>query len=422
MKIALVVGHNSKQSGARAKAPLSTSEFDYYNRIADKMVALAGGSVRCKKFNRVVSGGYSAEIRKVYAEVDAYDPDISIELHFNAAGPRATGTETLSSGSSGSLALSNALQEAQLAALHLRNRGVKVKARSDHGGLSLHVGRAPAALVEPFFGSNTGDCRAADRLGIQGMAEMLMDGIRRYRRMDEVSDPVAESVTDYSGAFLADVTLKHRNLSKKQFFRRNKAAIKEIVKNVNKTLRALAHGEPINKLTNIDAFAIMYAEIGLKNGKVDVMHVHRGGEQGLLPLPANLEYWNGPGTASLGRMSPDRNVKEFLLYLGNLKNKDIGSDFSGGALYRDLFTQPGVESSAGKQMAILAAAVHGYFHVGNYALGLPFAEISKRVVDAASDHGHLIELLGELGYKHATGDTAIIVNRIANLREGMSYA
>ena len=418
MKVAIVVGHNLKQPGARAKAPLSINEFAYYNRIADKMVALSGGGVRCKKFNRVKSGGYSAEIRKVYAAVDAYDPDISIELHFNAAGASATGTETLSSGSSGSLALSNALQEAQLAALNLRNRGVKVKARGDRGGLSLHIGRAPAALVEPFFGSNTGDCRAAHTLGIEGMAKMFLEGIKRYRGVDEVSEPVA--LTN-SGSFLADATLKHKNLTKKQFFQRNKAVIKEIVKNVNKTLEAQSHGEPINKLTNIDAFAIMNAEMGLKNGKADASHVHSEGEKGLLPLPSNLEYWNGPGSASLGNISPDRNVKEFLLYLGNLKNKDVGKDFSGGALYRDLFTQPGVENSSRKQMAILAAAIHGYFYAGNYALGLPFGEISKRVVDAASDHTHLIELLGELGYKHAIGNADIIVNRIANLKEGMAF-
>ena len=422
MKVAVVVGHNSKAPGASAKSPLSISEFKYYNKIADKMVSLSGGGITCKRFNRVKTGGYGSEIRKVYAQVDAYNPDISIELHFNAAGPTATGTETLSSGSSGSLALSKALQDAQLKHLGLTNRGVKVKSRGDRGGLSLHIGRAPAALIEPFFGSNTKDCKAAHALGIEGMAKMLLEGIRAYAGLEEVAAPVAESVTS-SGAFLADAKLKHSGLSKKQFFAQNKAAIKAIVKGVNKTLEAQAHGEPINDLTNIDAFAIMNAEMGLKsNGKVDANHVHSEGEKGLLPLPSNLEFWNGPGSAGLRNIGIDRNVKEFLLYLGNLKNKDIGKDFSGGDLYRDLFTQKGIENSPKKQMAILAAAIHGYFYAGNYTLGLPFGEISKRIVDAGTDHSHLLELLTELGYKHATHRPEIIVNRITNLKEGMGFA
>jgi len=418
MKIAIVVGHNSKAQGANSKAPLSISEFKYCNKIADKMVALATGPLRAKKFNRVKTTGYSREIDTVYALVDDYAPDISIELHFNSAGPSASGTETLSSGSTASLALANSVQASMLEALGLSNRGIKVKSRSERGGRSLHAGRAPAILIEPFFGSSTKDCKAADKIGIEGMAKMLLDGVKAYAGLEIIADP--EETTTDTGAFLADVDLVHSNLTKKQFFTKNATGLKEIVAAINKKLEAEAHGEAINPLTMTDTIAIMNAEMGLKsNGKVNAHHVHSEGEKGLLPLPSNLGFWNGPQSANLKKLTLERNVKEFLLYLGNLKNKDIGRDFTGGALYRDLFTQKGIAGNDLKQMAILAAVVHGYFYAGNYNLGLPYGEISHKVIGAAKDHQQLIDFLAELGYKHASNKPEIIANRVQNLLDGI---
>lgn len=422
MKIAIVVGHNAVAKGARAKAPLSMQEFDYNNEIADAMVQLVRRPLRAKKFNRIRAPSYSREIDAVYAEVDRYGADISIELHFNAGPPTATGTETFSSGSTGSLALAQHVQGAMLSDLALRDRGVKILSRSDRGGRSLHAGLAPAILVEPFFGSSTRDCRAADSLGAEGMARMYLDGIRGYADLPEVSG-LAEAGDARAAAFLVDVDIVHSNLTRQAFFSRNRAAFKAIIGAINDKLEAEEHGEQINALTLEDAYALMSAQVGTRGSKVDARFAHDTGNRGLLPLPPNLGFWNGPSSLNLGAsITPERNVKEYLLYLANLKNKDIGRDFWGGSLYRDLFTQEVVAGNRRKQTALLAAIVHGYFDTGNYHLGLPYGELSRRVVAADKDSAPLLELLDELGYQDLIRDPAVVDERIAQLKSGLALS
>ena len=56
------------------------------------------------------------------------------------------------------------LQSSMVVSLELRNRGLVKRGRHERGGLSLWAGRAPAALIEPYFGSNSKDCAAADMI------------------------------------------------------------------------------------------------------------------------------------------------------------------------------------------------------------------------------------------------------------------
>ena len=159
MKIALVVGHNERAQGA-IRAADRRSEFDWNGDLAEMIHELAPDDTRI--FWRTPQGGYTQEIRRVYAAVDAWGADCSLELHFNAATPAATGCETLSSGTRGSLALARLVQEFTLAAMPMRDRGVKIRRQHERGGLSLWAGRAPAIMTEPYFGSNRGDCAIAD--------------------------------------------------------------------------------------------------------------------------------------------------------------------------------------------------------------------------------------------------------------------
>jgi N-acetylmuramoyl-L-alanine amidase len=419
MKVGIVVGHNAVAKGARARAPLSVDEFSWNDLIADEMVRLARPPLTVKKFHRQHLGSYSREIDEVYGRVDEFGADATVELHFNAATPAATGTETLSSGSSGSMALAQSMQDAMLAALGRRDRGVKLKSRTDRGGRSLHAGRAPAILVEPFFGSNAGDCRAAADLDVGGMAEMYLAGVRAYAGLPDIATSTAGDDAT-SSAFLADVDIVHSGLTREAFLVRNRDAFRTLITAINRRIQAQEHGEQINALTLQDACALMNAQVGMKGSKVDARFEHESGNRGLLPLPANLGFWNGPPSLDLGSsVTPERNVKEYLLYLANLKNKDIGRSFWGGSLYRDLFTQESIVGNPRKQTAVLAAIVHGYFDTANYHLGLPYAEISSRVVAADNDPTPLLALLDELGYKDLERDPAIVDARIADLKEGL---
>lgn len=161
MKIALIVGHNARSQGA-VRVTDGRSEFDWCADLANAIAASAPALYRV--FRRPSGLSYGAEIRQAYAPISKSEFAATIELHFNSvASPAATGTETLTSGTLGSLRLARLIQPAMVGALGLRDRGLVTRKRDDRGGESLWAGAPPAILIEPFFGSNPGDCAAVDR-------------------------------------------------------------------------------------------------------------------------------------------------------------------------------------------------------------------------------------------------------------------
>ena len=158
-KIGLVVGHNPIARGA-VRATDGVAEFDFWSKVADEIKALNPGKFIV--LYRSAAGGYNTEVSRVYSEANRLKVAATVELHFNSAAVQATGTETLTSGTVNSMRLCGVLQEYMVDALGLRDRGMKRVSRSDRGGLSLWAGAAPAALVEPFFGSNKDDCQRFD--------------------------------------------------------------------------------------------------------------------------------------------------------------------------------------------------------------------------------------------------------------------
>lgn len=164
MKLAIVVGHNARAPGA-VRRDTGETEFHWNSGLAEMIEAAAKDGypeIDVKTFFRTAGSGYRAEIRRVYAETDAWGADATCELHFNSHhNSSATGTETLSSGSSASLRFCEALQDEMLKALGLKDRGEKI-VRTGRGSYSLICGRAPAALIEPFFGSSPKGLAATD--------------------------------------------------------------------------------------------------------------------------------------------------------------------------------------------------------------------------------------------------------------------
>lgn len=163
MKLAIVVGHNARAQGA-VRPDTGESEFLWNSRLAAMIEEEARRfhKIKVQTFFREHCGSYRREIAKVYGETDAWGADATVELHFNSHhNPSATGTETLSSGSKASLRFCEALQDRMLYALGLRDRGTKV-VRTGRGSASLISGRAPAALIEPYFGSSPKGQAATD--------------------------------------------------------------------------------------------------------------------------------------------------------------------------------------------------------------------------------------------------------------------
>ncbi|MBR9651933.1 N-acetylmuramoyl-L-alanine amidase [Thalassovita aquimarina] len=163
MKLAIVVGHNARAQGA-VRPDTGETEFVWNTDLARIIEDEAAhfDEITVKTFFREAGLGYSREIRDVYARTDRWGADATCELHFNSHHTaNATGTETLSSGSALSLAFAMALQERMLDALGLKDRGEKI-VRKGRGAASLISGRAPAALIEPFFGSSPEGQAATD--------------------------------------------------------------------------------------------------------------------------------------------------------------------------------------------------------------------------------------------------------------------
>lgn len=159
-KIGLIIGHNARAQGA-VRVTDKRTEHDWCGLLAAMILSLDRD--RYQIISRPPGLAYIREIAAAYGAADRTGVAATIELHFNsAASELATGTETLSSGTKGSLRLAGLVQQAQLRALGLRDRGVKIIGRRDRGGESLFAGKAPAILIEPYFGSRRLDCQAAD--------------------------------------------------------------------------------------------------------------------------------------------------------------------------------------------------------------------------------------------------------------------
>jgi len=182
-KLAIVVGHNARSGGA-VRPDTGESEYKYNSKLAAiiKEESCDYG-LDVEIFFRQYGGGYTAEIKRVYKEVDSWGADASIELHFNAAGsPNASGTETLSSGSKKSVKLAQEVQMEMVEELGLKNRGILIRnsRTKGRGYMSLVSGKCPAILTEPFFATSAiGRAATDDRFEQVKLAQSMLEGAAR---------------------------------------------------------------------------------------------------------------------------------------------------------------------------------------------------------------------------------------------------
>ena len=175
------------------------------------------------------------------------------------------------------------------------------------------------------------------------------------------------------------------------------------------------YGSATLPVTDPDLWVIIFAEAGVMNGLIGPDARHSLSERGLLPLPANVTYWNGPDAPRWDRPMPlERNLYHYALYLGQLKNKSVTS-VGGRTLYRDLFRMPAIVESEERQAKLLAGVVHGYFVRANYGgRPVPFEHILQGY---ASDMP-VDRMLRGTGYVHA--QTSIPANRERNIQAALA--
>lgn len=154
-KLAVIVGHTQRSPGAFGEAPINKNEYFWNAELAESMQNHA------TDLNLTVGVFYRDEggIAGAYSRAGEWGAQACIELHFNAATVAASGTETIVV-TEQSKPFAKAVHAAMVETLNLRDRGVKAPWGA-RGQKSLTQLEVPSIIVEPFFGTNPGDCECA---------------------------------------------------------------------------------------------------------------------------------------------------------------------------------------------------------------------------------------------------------------------
>jgi N-acetylmuramoyl-L-alanine amidase len=150
MKIALVVGHKANAAGACNKN-YNICEFPFNDKLVQDLKARVNNKHDIEIVYRDTYNGLPAKI-------NALSPKFIVSFHCNAFNTKASGTETLYyHKSSKGVQIAEIFQKNMIAALGLKDRGIKPKTAEDRGGYLLRYTNAPAVLIEPFFIDNDTD-------------------------------------------------------------------------------------------------------------------------------------------------------------------------------------------------------------------------------------------------------------------------
>ncbi len=231
----------------------------------------------------------------------------------------------------------------------------------------------------------------------------------------KISDRVeAEGVTERIPEW-PSLSWQVSGLTKSHFFTRNTNSFKRIMNYVNEQLK-VQYGAGANILTLKDIVVLLMAEAGVSSsGIMDPNFIHSNGEYGFFPLPNNIDYWVGTGAPEYNKpMSVDTNIRYYLAYLGQLKNKPV-RNVSGLVLYPGLFEQHGIAGNTERAAKLLAGIVHGYFWEGNFSDKI--VPINK-ILNGYSADKPLDQIMADTAYAHA-GKT-LMVNRQKNINSGLA--
>lgn len=155
-KIAICVGH-SRSGDKGAVNTNCVTEWAFNKPLAERTAELLRDAKHdVKVWSRYEGSGYSSAMSWIAKEIQNYGADVAIELHFNSAGPAAKGYEFLHwHRSSRSARLASCFHFAFKKAFPSANsRGIKPISKEDRGSAFLQRTHCPAAILEPYFGSN----------------------------------------------------------------------------------------------------------------------------------------------------------------------------------------------------------------------------------------------------------------------------
>jgi len=409
---AVVVGHRKSARGAEGKFEgKRVTEYDFHAELAEMIEEKCELAEVLIVFRENSKNGYS----RLPGKINALNPDFVVSLHANAHNTRASGTETLYyKGSKNGSKLARAVQDALLKVMKLSDRKIKGKVKADRGGHLLSGTNAPAIIGEPFFIDNPSDLAVAVKRKEQ-LAQAYAKGIDSYAKtLSNLKASVTAGKVSKSDSLGSKVDLKFGNLTKARFLSKNKVQLLKLIAGVNGVLEE-EYGAGYRPLNQIDFWVLFNSEAGLKNEKVDVNFRHSEGERGILPLPSNITFWNGPKAPAWDRPMPlSKNIEHFMLYLGQLKNKKVAKR-DGVWLYQALFENAKIKDHILREARVLSGVVHGYFYSGNFSdKKVP---VTKILAGFAKDQ-EIPKIMNGTTYVHA--NTKILVNREANIKDAVA--
>lgn len=147
MKAAIIIGHSKESPGAYSTY-LRSSEYTYNSEVAAYLSCIAD------VYKRPDNGGYKSQMKRLASEINQKDYDLVIELHFNSFNGKAEGCETISYPGSSSLVFGEKYCKDISECYLTENRGAKEANPQSRGWWFLAYMKAPAIIVEPFFGDN----------------------------------------------------------------------------------------------------------------------------------------------------------------------------------------------------------------------------------------------------------------------------
>lgn len=176
--LAIVVGHEKNKPGAEFNGDFYESEYEFNSAIAELVKTLAGDV----KVSIVYRDGIG--ISGAYKKVTELNPDLCVELHFNAYNEKAFGSETLHSPDPMDKTWADIIHKKICVAFERggNSRGLKALSKSDRGAQSCYaLTRIPNCLVEPFFGDNPSEASYAST-HMKEYALSILDAVRDWKQ------------------------------------------------------------------------------------------------------------------------------------------------------------------------------------------------------------------------------------------------
>lgn len=174
--VAIVIGHTNRSKGACSPFGIPC-EFDFNKKVASYLECFAD----VYEYS-TYTAGYTAMVKANAAKMNVHPYKLVIELHYNAATPLANGTEVLyyfasKTGKAYAEVAANMITQK----FGTTNRGAKALVKSsDRGFAAVYYPKAPAIMLEPFFGSNIEDANKFKGKEKE-YADLIMDFVRALK-------------------------------------------------------------------------------------------------------------------------------------------------------------------------------------------------------------------------------------------------